>query len=122
MKTLHIGIATYEEMKARTLAIARGELKPKQGEPTVWFTSVESVAKILSKRNQELLDLISKQKPASLTELEELSGRAKSNLSRTLRTMERYGLVELVDGEHGRVVPKVRYERITLDMAVVSPS
>ena len=122
MNTLHIGIATYEEMKARTLAIARGELKPKQGEPTVWFTSVESVAKILSKRNQELLDLISKQKPASLTELEELSGRAKSNLSRTLRTMERYGLVELVDGEHGRVVPKVRYERITLDMAVVSPS
>ena len=28
MKTLHIGIASYEDMKARTLAIARGELKP----------------------------------------------------------------------------------------------
>ena len=122
MNTLHIGIATYEEMKARTLAIARGELKPQQGEPTVWFTSVESVAKILSRRNQELLDLISKQKPESLAQLEELSGRAKSNLSRTLRTMERYGLVELVNGDNGRIVPKVRYDRITLDMAVVSPN
>ena len=28
MKTLKIGIASYENMKARTLAIARGELKP----------------------------------------------------------------------------------------------
>lgn len=27
MTTLHMGIASYEEMKARTLAIAKGELK-----------------------------------------------------------------------------------------------
>lgn len=66
----------------RTPAIARGELKPKKGDPTVWFTSVKSFAKILSQRNQALLDLISKKKPESLAELEELSGRAKSNLSR----------------------------------------
>ena len=29
MKTLKIGIASYENMKARTMAIARGTLKPK---------------------------------------------------------------------------------------------
>lgn len=120
MTTLHVGIASYESMKARTMAIARGELKPKSGEPTVWFSSVESFAKILSQRNQALLDLIAKRKPESLAELEQLSGRAKSNLSRTLRTMERYGLVELADGEHGRIVPRVRYDRITLDMPVLS--
>ena len=28
MKILRIGIASYEEMKGRTMAIARGELKP----------------------------------------------------------------------------------------------
>ncbi|GLQ55648.1 helix-turn-helix domain-containing protein [Devosia nitrariae] len=122
MTTLHVGIASYDDMKARTMAIARGELKPKKGEPTVWFTSVESFAKILSQRNQALLDLIAKRKPESLAELEELSGRAKSNLSRTLRTMERYGLIELADGEHGRIVPRVRYDRITLDMPVLSHS
>jgi hypothetical protein len=36
-----IGIASYEEMKARTLAIARGELKPAAGDPKVWFTPTE---------------------------------------------------------------------------------
>ena len=38
MKTLKIGIAGYDRMKARTMAIARGEHKPVKGEPTVWFT------------------------------------------------------------------------------------
>jgi len=45
MKTLKIGIASYEDMKARTMAIARGQLKPKPGEPKVWFTSAESFAR-----------------------------------------------------------------------------
>ena len=51
MKTLRIGIAGYERMKARTMAIARGEHKPVRGEPTVWFTSIESFAKVLPQRN-----------------------------------------------------------------------
>ena len=34
MKTLQIGIADYDRMKARTIAIARGEHKPAKGEPT----------------------------------------------------------------------------------------
>ena len=118
MKTLRVGIASYEEMKARTLAIARGERKPKKNEPTVWFTSVESFAKVMSARNQQLLTLIAREKPGSLTELEAISGRAKSNLSRTLKTMERYGLIELSRGERGRLVPRVPYDRVELDMPV----
>ena len=31
MKTLKIGIASYDRMKQRTMAIARGEHKPAQG-------------------------------------------------------------------------------------------
>ena len=56
-------------MKARTMAIARGEHKPARGEPKVWFTSVESFANVLSQRNRELLTLIARERPASLTEL-----------------------------------------------------
>ena len=59
MKTLKIGIATYEDMKARTMAIARGELQPRPGDPKVWFTSPESFAKLLSNRNRALLAQIS---------------------------------------------------------------
>ena len=118
MKTLKIGIADYDRMKARTMAIARGEHKPGRGEPAVWFTSIESFAKVLSARNRELLELIAREKPASLTELAVLAGRNKSNLSRTLRTMSRYGLVELNEGRRGTLVPKVPYDQVRLDVSL----
>lgn len=58
MKTLKVGIASLEEMKKRTIAIARGEMKPAKDDPKVWFTSPESFAKVLSSTNRTLLNLI----------------------------------------------------------------
>ena len=95
MTTLKVGIASYEEMKARTMAVGRGERRVAPNEPKVWFTSTESFSKVLSAGNRELLRLIAEKAPASLDELAELTGRKKSNLSRTLKTMARYGLVEM---------------------------
>ena len=120
MKTLKIGIAGYDRMKARTIAIARGEHKPAKGEPKVWFASVESFAKVLSQRNRELLTLIAREEPGSLRELAELSGRNKSNLSRTLKTMSQYGLVELSEGKRGTLVPRVPYDQVRLDVSLTS--
>ena len=120
MKTLRVGIAGYGRMKARTLAIARGEHKPAMGEPTVWFTSVESFAKVLSQRNRELLAMIAQEKPGSLTELAALAGRNKSNLSRTLKTMSKYGLVELKQGQRGTLIPRVPYDQVSLDVSLTS--
>ena len=118
MSALKVGIANYEEMKARTLAIAKGEFKPRRNDPKVWFTSMESFAKILSDKNRSLLDLILKKKPGSMAELAALSGRAKSNLSRTLHTMERYGLVQLKKSGGGKIVPRVPYTDIVLDVSI----
>jgi len=118
MKILRIGIAPYADMKARTMAFARGELKPGPDEPKLWFTSIESLARVLSDRNRLLLDLIIEQRPNSIAELETMSGRAKSNLSRTLKSMERFGLVELLKGEGGAVRPSVPYEEIQLDLPI----
>ena len=120
MKTLKIGIADYDRMKVRTMAIARGEHKPVKDEPTVWFTSIESFAKVLSGHNRELLGMIAREKPDSLTELAELAGRSKSNLSRTLKTMSGYGLVELKQGQRRTVVPRVPYDRVRLDVSLES--
>ena len=122
MKTLKIGIANYGRMRMRTLEIARGDLKPSKGEPKVWFTSVESFARVLSQRNCELLELIAREQPSSVTELAELAGRKKSNLSRTLKTMSQYGLVELRRGGRGTVVPRVPYDQVTLDVSLTSSS
>lgn len=118
MKTLRVGIASYEAMKARTLAIAKGELKPKAGEPKVWFTSPESFAKLLSNRNRALLSLIADTRPASLHELAAQTGRTPGNLSRTLHTMERYGLVRLHRGARGAVRPEVPFRDVRLEMSL----
>src|SRR5579862_2015509 len=116
MTTLKVGIASYDEMKVRTMAVARGERRVAASEPKVWFTSTESFAKILSAGNRELLRVIAEQTPGSLDELARITGRAKSNLSRTLRTMAGYGLVILERGGRGRITPKVMHDRVELEL------
>jgi predicted transcriptional regulator len=64
MTTLKVGIASYQDMKARTMAVARGEHRIAPDEPKVWFTSTESFAKVLSAGNRDLLRVIVEQAPA----------------------------------------------------------
>lgn len=45
--------------------------------------------------NRMLLQTILEKHPASIKELGEMTGRKSSRLSRTLKTMERYGIVSL---------------------------
>jgi predicted transcriptional regulator len=120
MTTLKVGIANYEEMKARTLRIARGEHRSTAGEPKVWFASTESFAKVLSAGNRDLLRVIAEKAPSSLDELAQLTGRKKSNLSRTLKTMAGYGLVRLERGARGRIAPRVAYDRVELDLPLTT--
>lgn len=106
-KTLKVGIMPLDEYKKRTIAIAKGEYVPKKDEPKVWFESLKSMAQILSNENQELLKVILEKQPKSLSELEQLTGRAKSNLSRTLKTLQRYGIVKLTKIKN-TVIPEVQ--------------
>jgi len=119
MTTLKVGIASYADMKARTLAIARGEERVTASEPKVWFTSTESFAKVLSAGNRALLEMIVEKAPGSLDELAQMTGRAKSNLSRTLKTMAGYGLVRLERDERGRITPRVTHDRVELDLPLI---
>lgn len=118
LKTLRIGIASFEVFKARTLSIAKGEYKPSKTDPKIWFSSIESLAQILSTKNQLLLEIIATQNPESITELARLSGREKSNLSRTLKTMENFGLVELKQGEGREKIPYAPYGRFKVECDV----
>lgn len=119
MSTLRVGIASYDQMKALTLAVARGQRKLASQGPRVWFPSTESFAKVLSAGNRELLRVIADNTPGSLDELAQLSGRKKSNLSRTLKTMANYGLVMLERGPRGRIAAKVVHDRIELELPLV---
>ena len=95
MKKIIIGIMPQEEIRARMLAIAKGEYKPKPGEPKIWFTSMKSLAEVLSDENRALLKTIRDTQPDSITGLANITGRKPGNLSRTLKTMSRYGIVEM---------------------------
>jgi predicted transcriptional regulator len=119
MSTLKVGIASYDEMKALTLAIARGQRKLAPQEPRVWFPSTESFAKVLSAGNRDLLRVIAEKTPGSLEELAVLTGRKKSNLSRPLKTMANYGLVHLERGARGRIAARVVHDRIELELPLV---
>ena len=95
MKPIFIGIMPQEKIRERVLAIARGSYKPKPNEPKVWFTSMKSLAEVLSDENRALLHVIMETQPESISVLAEVTGRKPSNLSRTLKTMSNYGIVEL---------------------------
>jgi predicted transcriptional regulator len=119
-KTLKVGIAPRESIIRYTRDIAAGRKRRAASDPDIWFTSVESLAKILSQRNRGLLALIAERRPDSIDALASASGRAKSNLSRTLRTMERYGLVRLERGVGRKLRPVVTFETVELTLTVAA--
>ena len=115
MKPLVIGILPQEQMRERVLQIARGERKPKPSEPKVWFTSMRSLAEVLSDDNRALLRAISEEKPESIAALAVLTQRKPGNVSRTLKTMSNYGIVDLMrEKNHVRPVAKATEFRIVV--------
>lgn len=112
-KPIVIGIMPQDKIRERVLAIARGDYRPKPSEPKIWFTSMKSLAEVLSDDNRALIRVIAKTRPDSIAALAEATGRKPSNLSRTLKTMSRYGIVELKrEKNHVRPVAKATEVRI----------
>lgn len=119
-RVLKVGIAPRDAIRRYTQDIVAGRRRRTSDDPDVWFTSVESFAKVLSDKNRALLALIAERRPSSIDALAATSGRAKSNLSRTLRTMERYGLVRLEKGEGRKLRPVVTFEGVELKLKVAA--
>lgn len=74
----------------------RGQVVDPDYPVDIWFDSLKSVANVLSKENQYLLKVIAEQQPQSMTEIASLSGRALSNVCRTLKTMEKHSIVKML--------------------------
>ena len=62
-----------------------------------------------------MLETVRRTPPQSAAELAERTGRKKPNLSRTLKTMEQYGLVQ-INRRKRKLVPGVRYQRVAVLM------
>jgi len=106
--SITIGILPQEKIRERMLAVAKGELKVKPSDPKVWFTSMRSLAEVLSDENRALLRTIWQSKPASIAALATITGRKPGNLSRTLKTMSHYGLVEMLAANQRQLRPVVK--------------
>jgi len=120
MKKVKIGIMPLQDFQAYTKDIVTGKHKRKRGESKIWFSSMASLAQVLSDQNRNLLSLIAEQQPESISELARLSDRSQSNLTRTLKKMESYGLVKMKAGTRGRKRPTVPYSDIVVDMSIGS--
>lgn len=52
MNTQHkvaiVGVMSFDDFKKHTIAIAKGEYKPKKNDPKIWFSSIKSLAHVLS--------------------------------------------------------------------------
>jgi predicted transcriptional regulator len=118
MKRVKIGIMPLQDFQAYARDIVTGKHKRKRGEPKIWFSSMASFAQVLSDKNRDLLSLIAEQQPESISELARLSDRSQSNLTRTLKKMESYGLVKMKTGTRGSKRPFVPYSDIVLDMSI----
>lgn len=106
--------ATFQEFKEFTRAVVRGERALDPNEPKIWvervesseeadnsvyFSSLEAGAKLLSAKNRALLRAIAENKPQSVTELAAMTGRAEQNVLRTLNKLAAAGIVRLDKGE-----------------------
>lgn len=103
-----------EQLNKRVIDIAAGRYKPGKDEPKVWFSSLKSVAEVLNERNIQLLEIINQSHPESLSELSKLTGRHTSNLSRTLKTLEKHQIVSLVK-KNRSIAPVVIADQFKID-------
>ena len=107
-KTVKVGIMAEVDWRNRILAAARGERPRLKDDPKIWFSSMRSLAEVLSDKNRELVRLIAKNRPETVAALARATGRDKGNLTRTLQRLASYGIVELRK-EKNTVRPVARF-------------
>jgi len=105
MMRARIGVMSEAMIRERMLSIVKGEYKPASNEPKVWFTSLNAVSQLLCEENRKLLKTIKNERPETVTELAELTGRKKSNLSGTLKSLAAKGFMKLE--KKGRIVTPI---------------
>lgn len=73
---------------------------------------------LFSQDNLKLLDVINEYGPGSVSVLAALVEREQSNVSRSLKLLEEYGLVELVRTKGPAKKPVLATQRIVIDISM----
>ncbi len=123
VKNITIGIRSLEQGLDNFVEAAETLLR---GEPVkkqrgVYFENLDAFRKVLTEKRLNLLHLVKQQRPDTIHELARLLGRDVKNVSDDLKYLEELGLVALdkgVEGSGRKIAPRVKYEKIRLEIAI----
>jgi predicted transcriptional regulator len=104
-----MGRKSLAELREEMRGVARGDRRPSP-------LPAAPLLAALSRDALELLGILLRNRPASVTELVEMTRRAQPNVSRSLQFLARYRLIQLVrEGREVRPVPIAK--TLSLDLA-----
>ncbi|HYD70774.1 helix-turn-helix domain-containing protein [Azospirillum sp.] len=110
-----VKIIGLDRLEADMRAVARGERAAPDYAGTTTCNSVEALTRLLTPENRRLLATIRDGRPQSVADLARLTGRAPSNVTRTLDKLAAAGLVTLRT-EDRRRVPALAVRRIRIEI------
>ena len=94
---------SLRDLREEMRSVARGEREPTPLPASAVLSTLSSPG------NLDLLRIISQERPASVSRLAERTGRAQSNVSRSLQALARHGLIRLErEGKEVRPMPLAR--------------
>jgi len=120
MTTLKVTVGERDRLSQRT----RNRIKTAQegknvddAQPVLNFGSYAELSRLLSPKNLELLEAISRHHPESIRETAELVDRDYKQVHRNLSELEDIGIIELEGGGPGQAKkPLLTYEGIEIDI------
>jgi len=128
MPTLKVTIGERDRLNQRT----RSRIKAAQegedqdlddAQPILDFGSYTELSRLLSPKNLELLEVISKHEPESIREAAELVDRDYKQVHRNLSELDDIGVIEFkADGSGTAKKPKLKYDGLEIDISFARSS
>ena len=113
---MKVKIQSHADLRKEMKAVASGKQAAPKDASAPSVESVETLLRLLTPKNRELLAIIRDRKPRSIAELAEMTGRKPPNVTRTLGKLEAIGFVRMKTVKHRKVpTAAVRAFRISID-------
>jgi predicted transcriptional regulator len=113
IKSLREGLKDFSDTFK---AVQQGEQVKAQPEG-IYFTDFGAFRKVMTPQRYAILKLIREQHPDSISCLAAISGRNIKNVSDDVKALINLGLVETLQSGRNKA-PHLKYEKITLELAV----
>ena len=111
-----VKIQSHGALRKMMKAVASGKHSAPKDAAGVSSDSVDSLLRLLTPKNRELLAIIRDRKPQSIADLAEMTGRKSPNVTRTLGKLEAVGFVRMKTVKRRKVpTASVRALRISID-------